>query len=146
MTWIWSYLSLSSVSRDSLYRYLILRRLKLVEKEQTADKEGWLKLHQCVKMSLLFDFKGTVSPSLCLASDKHLGAHSLTPNYHMTLQLQWRSQRVSLGTTAQPHCQTWPSSASLGLANPWQSHSASVMILLKPPALAQHWQPAVGQG
>lgn len=74
---MWSYLS---VSRDSLYRYLIMRRLKLVEKEQTADKEGWLKLHQCVKISFLFDSKGTVSSSPCSASTSYSDPiHSLTP-------------------------------------------------------------------
>lgn len=72
MTWIWSYLSVSTVS---LYRYLIMRRLKSVEQEQTADKEGWLKLHQCVKISFLFDSKGTVSSSPCSASDKPLRSH-----------------------------------------------------------------------
>lgn len=137
MIWILSYLSLFSVSRDSLHSYLIMRRLKLVEKEQTVDKEGWLKLQRCVKISFLFDFKCTVSPSPCLASNTHFRAHSVTLKLsHKTLtpeeHMGWWGWAQRSHPTARPDPSLKSSSASLGLANPRQSHSALAMFLLKP--------------
>lgn len=151
MTWICSYLSLFIVSRDSLYRYLITRRLKLVEKEQTVDKEGWLKLQQCVKTSFLFDFKGTVSPSPCLASDEHLRAYSLTT------KLSHRTPAVMKSATGEPGCnaaiplpdltphwslpqQAWGLQTHDSLTVHWPCFS------LNHQSQAQHWQTPVGQG
>lgn len=146
MTWIWSYLSPSSVSRDSLYRYLIMRRLKLVEKEQTVDKEGWIKLQQCVKSSFLFDFKGTVSPSPCSASARSL-----------TTRLSHRTPAAMKSTTGEPR-----RNPAVPLPDPtphwslpqraWglQTHDSLtanwLRFSLNRQPRAQHWQTAVGEG
>ena len=114
-----------------------MRRLKLVEKEQTVDKEGWLKLQPCVKVSFLSHFKGTVSPSPCLASEWHPRAHSLTPKLSRKTPATMKSTGVSLGAVQPSHCQSWPLAEGYfskpGACKPMAVWQCIVVFLLKPP-------------